>query len=434
MKRALVAATFLLAGCLGPAYQTPNVTVPGQWSVANPEPFRDDWWSQFGDAQLEQLIAEAAKNNLDLEIAEARVREARAMRGITASRGKPQVDANASIIGDDRSDVTYDAAFDARWELDLFGGIRRDVEAAVAQVEAVEEARRDVGVTLMAEVARNYVELRGAQMRLDILDARLRALSDTRELIRERRRAGLVTELDVVRIDGLIDDTTAARASLAHAATASIHRLGVLTGREPNALHERLAFHAKIPAALRTLPVGVPGELLARRPDVRAAERQLAAATARIDVARAQLYPRISLTAAGARQSGISFFGLGPVLHWPVLSGGRIRADIEAQRARRDAAAAAFQHAVLRALEDVETALSAYRRDLEEREKLESAVAAEKLATKLASERYRAGLENFLVVLDAERTLREREDRLARTETSLALSTIALYKALGGGF
>lgn len=420
MKRLLIVATIFIAGCLGAPYRAPK----------RPEPFHDRWWSVFGDAQLEQLIAEAAENNLDLEIAAARVREARAMRGITASRGKIQVDGNASAIyDDDRDDRADEARFDARWELDFFGGIRRETDAATAEIAAVEETRRDVVVTLIAEVARNYVELRGAQVRIDILDARIRALSETRDIIRERRRAGLVTELDVTRITGFIDDTAATRASLEHAANAAIHRLGVLTGREPDALRDRLAPHADIPAAPQMLPDVVPGELLARRPDVRAAERQLEAAAARIDVARAQWYPRISLLGTAGRN-----FTLGPALHWPLLSGGRIRSEIEAERARRDAAEAAWRQAVLRALEDVETALSAYRRDLEEREKLESAVAAEKLATKLASERYRAGLENFLVVLDAERTLREREDRLARTETSLALSTIALYKALGGGF
>jgi len=217
-----------------------------------------------------------------------------------------------------------------------------------------------------------------------------------------------------------------------------MQRLEVLTGGTMMVLTD-----GPIPHAPRELPVGVPGELLARRPDVRAAERQLAAATARIDVARAQLYPRISLTGAAGRRSDepydparsvSNYLSFGPTLRWPILSGGRIRADVEAQRARRDAAAAEFQHAVLRALEDVETSLSAVHRDLDEREKLEAAVTSEKLATRLASERYRAGLDNFLIVLDAERSLREREDRLARTEASLALSTISLYKALGGGF
>jgi len=441
VKHAIVAATILLAGCLGPAYQTPKVDVPETFTVASAEPFRDDWWSLFGDAQLEQLIREASTNNLDLRVAEARIREARAMRGITASRGKPEVDAAASVIAARRGDLDrtiYDAGFDASWELDLFGGIRRDVEAAIAQVQAVEEQRRDVGVTLAAEVARNYVELRGAQARLDLLDARLKILNDVRDLTRERRRAGLVTELDVVRIDAFIDDTAASRASLEHIANASMQRLRVLTGGKTIPLT-----NGPIPHAPRELPVGVPGELLARRPDVRVAERQLAAATARIDVARAQLYPRISLTGAAGRRSDepydparsvSNYLAFGPALRWPILSGGRIRNDIEAQKARRDAAAAQFQHAVLRALEDVETSLSAVHRDRDEREKLESAVASEKLATSLAGERYRAGLDNFLIVLDAERSLREREDRLARTETSLALSTISLYKALGGGF
>ncbi len=391
-----------------------------------------------GDPTLDELVRGALANNLDLRAAAARVREARSLRGITASRGKPQVDAGASAVEssfDDRRDTLFDAALDASWEIDLFGGVRRDVEAAHAQVEAVDEARRDLEITLVAEVARNYVELRGAQKRIDVLDARIATLQDTRDILRARQEGGLANDLDVARSEALLDDTRAARPSLEYAAAAAIHRLAVLTGRQPDALRERLSRHASIPVVASELPIGSPSDRIARRPDVRRAERELAAATARIAVARADLYPRIVLFGGfGRRSDGVSgtYWSFGPALRWPLLTGGRVRSQIEARKAQRDQSSAAFEQNVLRALEDVENALSSCARDERERKRLAAAVDAERRAVDLAEARYRGGLDNFLAVLDAQRTLRDGEDRLAAAETRVALSAIALYKALGG--
>ncbi len=418
------------------------------------------WWSMLGDATLDGLILDATSNNLDLRAAAARVREARALRGITASRGKPEVSASASATESQRSNSIppfdalppglsfgnrrgelFDAGFDASWEIDVFGGIRRDVEAAAAQVEATDEARRDVEITLVAEVARNYVELRGAQKRLDVLDARIDTLRDTSEIVLSRQQAGLTNDLDVARSEALLEDTRAARPSLEFAAAAAIHRLGVLTGRQPEALQDRLARHQPIPVLPAELTIGLPEEMITRRPDVRRAERQLAAATARIDVARADLYPRIALLgalghrsdeAADVTLSASRYFSIGPALRWPLITGGRVHEQIDAQRARRDEAEAAFQQSALRALEEVETSLSSCGRDRNELERLTRAVAAEARAVELAGSRYRAGLDNFLAVLDAQRTLRDGEDRLAAAEARLAVSAISLYKSLGG--
>jgi NodT family efflux transporter outer membrane factor (OMF) lipoprotein len=464
VKKAIASLTVLLAGCLGAPYQTPPLSAPSRWQE-RPAGLLElpvaDSRLPVSDPTLDALIRDAAANNFDLRAAAARVREARALRGITAARGKPQVAAAASaselqrsnavppfnslppgISFGDRQQELYDIGFDASWEVDWFGAIRRDVEAAIAQVQATEEARRDVEITLMAEVARNYVELRGAQKRLDVLDARIQTFRDTLDVVRARQQGGLTNDLDVARSEALLEDTLAARPSLEFASSAAIHRLAVLSGRQPGELTEQLAIHAPIPPLPAELSIGAPADLIARRPDIRSAERELAAATARIDVARADLYPRVALLGAfGHRSDDTSdllrsvagYWSFGPALRWPLLTGGRVRGQIDAQRARRDQAEAAFEQSVLRAMEDVENSLASYGRDQRERERLAQAVAAETRAVDLADSRYRAGLDSFLAVLDAQRTLRDGEDRLATAETRAAVSAISLYKALGGG-
>ncbi|HEX9502033.1 MAG TPA: efflux transporter outer membrane subunit [Thermoanaerobaculia bacterium] len=403
------------------------------------------------DPILDGLVRDAISNNFDLRAAAARVREARALRGITAARGRPQVAGDATVLtfersiavpgfGDRRQDL-YDVGFDASWELDLFGGIKHDREAALAQVQATDEERRDVEISLMAEVARNYVDLRGAQKRLDVLDARIQTLRETLDIVRARQQGGLTNDLDVARSEALLEDTLAARPSLEYAATSSMHRLAVLTGRKPQELVEQLSTHASIPIAQAEIASGVPLDIIERRPDIRTAERQLAAANARIDVARADLYPRVALLGGFGHRSDdtadllrsiAGYWSFGPALRWPLLTGGRVHAQIDAARARRDQAEAAFQQTILGAMEDVENALASYGRDQHEKDRLAAAVAAEARAVDLADSRYRAGLDSFLAVLDAQRTLRDGEDRFAAAETHVALSAITLYKALGG--
>ena len=401
----------------------------------------------LSDPTLDALIGDALASNHDLQAAAARVREARALRGITASRGKPQVAAGAVAakferslavpgFGDRRQDL-YDAGFDASWEIDLFGSVRHDVEAAVAQVQATDEQRRDVQLTLVAEVARNYVELRGAQRRLDVLDARIDTLRQTLSMVRTRRDAGLTNDLDAVRSEALLEDTLAARPAVDFAITAAIHRIAVLTGREPDELADRLLPHAPIPNAQIAAD-----QSIAARPDVRRAERELAAATARIAVARAERYPRIALLGSLGRRSDDTaslvkpvggYWLFGPSISWPLLTGGRVRRQIDAATARRDQAESSYQQTMLLAKEDVQNSRSGFARVQEERDRLASAVAAESQAVDLAESRYRAGLDSFLAVLDAQRTLRDGEDRLASAQTRVAVSAVALYKAIGGG-
>lgn len=465
MKKTALAITFLLlAGCLGPPYHPPQVATPQQWSqtangVRVQESAAAPWWPAFGDTTLDTLIGDAIARNDDLQVAIARVREARALRGVAASRGKPQVGGSASgsesqrssnippfdalppglSFGDRRGEL-FDTGFDASWELDLFGGIRRDVEAAVAQVQAIDEARRDVEISLAAEVARNYVELRGAQKRLDVLDARIQTLRDTLDMVRARQQGGLTNDLDVARSEALLDDTLALRPSLEYAIAAAMHRLAVLAGRQPGDLTPELAAHQPVPGVPSEIAIATPAGLIAQRPDVRRAERELAAATARIGVARADLYPRVALLGGfGNRsddwsdliRSGSGYWSIGPSLRWPLLTGGRVHAQIDAQTARREQAEASLRATVLRAFEEVENSLGGFARDQHERERLTAAVASEGRAVDLADARYRAGLDNFLAVLDAQRTLRDGEDRLAAADTRVALSAVSLYKSLG---
>ncbi len=464
----LIAAT---AACtVGPTYTRPPLTVPETWREASAlAPGTGTgvnlqrWWLTFEDPILADLITRAVDGNLDLKIAAARVKEARAARGIAASAALPQVDATGSYGRVSRSEAVppfkaasgegspfgsreqnvFEAGFDASWELDLFGGVRRDVEAAVAQVQAAEESERDVLITLLSEVARNYTELRGSQQRLDLVDQTVSAQQETLELATARFDAGLGTELDVARARALLEAIGSERPELERIAWRAIYRIGVLLGREPESLAQTLEVPGPIPLAPPEVPVTLPSELLLRRPDLRRAERDLAAATARIGVARADLFPRFSISGNFGRisedasdlASGSSqFWAIVPGVRWPILSGGRIRANIRVQTARQEQMLHAYEQAVLNALEEVENALSAHSRERRRREALRASVVANRRAVELATERYLGGLESFLSVLDARRSLYAAEDRLVSSETIVVSSLIAAYKALGGGW
>jgi NodT family efflux transporter outer membrane factor (OMF) lipoprotein len=421
------------------------------------------WWTAFHDPQLDDLVVRAIDGNLDLKIAAARVREARAARGIAASAALPQVDLNGQSVRGERSDAVppfksaagsaspfgsrtqnvFEAGFDAGWELDVFGGVRRDVEAAVAQVQAAEEGRRDVLVTLLADVARNYAELRGTQRQIEILDATVRSQRDTLGLAKARFDAGLGTALDVERAEGLLEATRSRGPELQRLAKRAIYRLDVLLGHESGTIASALEIPKGLPPQPPDLPDVLPSELLSRRPDLRRAERDVAAATARIGVARSELFPRFSIAGNFGRRSqeasdlgstGSQFWFLVAGVRLPLLSGGRIRANIQLQDARQEAALRQYEKAVLIAVEEVENALSSQIREQRRLESLRAAVAANRRALDLATERYTGGLENFLSVLDAQRAVYASEDGLAQSETTAMVSLIAVYKALGGGW
>lgn len=459
-----------VSGCaIGPRYVRPEVPIPTTWrdapadQMTAPLESLDKWWTSFRDPVLDGLIERAVAGNLDLQIAAARIHEARAARGIAAAAARPQVDASAAYARTRRSESVppfkdtadsespfgtrdqnvFEAGFDASWEIDVFGGVRRDKEAALAQVQATEEAQRDVLVTLLADVARTYVELRGAQRQLTILDETLRSERDTLGLVKARADAGLATDLDVARAEGLVATTVSQRPVLIRQAGEAVHRLGVLVGEGPDALAEQLAPPAAIPFSPPELPAALPSELLSRRPDVRQAERELAAATARIGVARADLFPRFAILGSFGHLSDepgdlpalrSQFWSVIPGVRWPILSGGRIRANIRVQGARQEQAQKTYEKTILTALQDVADALLAHTRELDRQASLRTAIVANRRALDVSLDRYTSGVESFLSVLDAQRSVYAADDALAQSERSLAVSLIAVYKSLGGGW
>jgi multidrug efflux system outer membrane protein len=337
----------------------------------------------------------------------------------------------------------YNAAFDASWEIDIFGAVRREVEAAEADWEASREAWRDTLISLQGEVGRNYLELRAIQLRLRIAreDAALRL--ENVQLSEARYQAGLIAEQELARNRGALANAQSVIPTLEKNWSAAAHRLGVLLGEAPSELIRELAPPADLPAVPGNLPAGLPSDLLRRRPDIRKAERELAAATARIGVARADLFPRFSLTGAFGLQSrntgdladeGSSFWRIGPTFRWNILNLQRILSNIAAGEAVREGALVQYEKAVLVALEEVENALVTLSREKRRTEVLLQAVEANGLAADLAFKRYQAGLESYLAVIDAQNALLISQDQLALSRQQNALGLVALYKALGGGW
>jgi multidrug efflux system outer membrane protein len=453
-------------GCgVGPNYKRPQVAVPNQWTVApargtSAKPIeKQEWWSSFQDPELNSLIERAAAQNLDLKLALDRVDEARAARGIARSGYFPSIEASASATRNRQKVIApvapssakivpvefndFQGGLGASWELDVFGGIRRGVQAASADVAAAEENRRDVRVILFGDVGRVYAQLRGFQRRLEIANKNIKTQQDTLDLTRARAKAGLATELDVSRAAAQLESTKAVVPTLLSGIDISIHRLSVLLGEEPGALRSELENTSPIPAAGPDVEVGLPSDLLERRPDIRRSEAQLVAATARIGEAKADLFPHFVLTGAAGRQASQlhditlgagNFFSVGPGISLPLFTGGRIRSNIAVQDARRREALISYRSSVLNALEEVQNALVNYAQEQERRDRLNEAAQQSQLAVDLATEQYKAGLTDFLSVLDAQRELYAEEDQAVQSQTSVTTNVIALYRALGGGW
>ncbi len=450
VRTALPCIFLVLAGCtVGPDYRPPSFDVLPAWSEApaaadTPADEGFAWWARFGDAQLTALVDRALEQNLDLRIAAARVREAQALRRVVAADLWPTVDAKVDgSVATGSMNSLFLGALDALWEIDVFGGVRRSVEAADADVEAALAARRAVRLAVASETARSYVELRGFQHRIATLRQNLAAQRETRELTEAQQAAGLASDLDVERARALVAGTAAELPPLQAARKAAVHRLGVLLGQPPSALADELAAAAPIPAAPREVVLGVPADLLRRRPDLGRAERELAAATARIGEAQADLYPRFTLTGSvGLRSEDVKdlvqgkggFAAIGPNIVWPVFAAGRIRANVAVQNARQEQALARYELTLLEAFEDVETSLARYAHEQVRRRALAEAVAANREATRLARRLYANGLAGFLDVLVAELALRDSESRLVESETAVSTSLVEVYVALGGGW
>lgn len=447
--------TVLLSGCAlrGP-YEEPQVK-PAALKQADAahftkKPFDPRWWSQFEDGVLDGLIARALEANHDIRMATARVEQARAIFDDVALDRYPTVTAGASVdrreqaqpgFTDERIDTTtYQAGFDAFWEIDLFGRVRSQVRAAATTAESFTLTLADVRVRVVAEVARAYFELRGLQHQLAVAERSLVNQRETLRLTQVRRDAGFGEEQDVASAAARVAAIEASIPPLRAGILQREHRLAVLTGTRPGALRADLA-PREYPPLAKALPIGDPGELLRRRPDVRAAERNLAAAVAREGVAAAELYPRVTLTGflgfiAGRgslfARADSRAWAVTPALTWAAFDLGSARARLRGSEAATRESLAAFEQTVLLALEETQNALASYREEQQRLLRLAEQVRQSTRAADIARIRYREGVADFLSLLDAERTQLEAEDAVAQAEVGVYTSVVAVYKALGG--
>jgi multidrug efflux system outer membrane protein len=450
--------TLLLSGCaaVGPDYQPPQTPAPAQWQGAHDSGVRDaavlaQWWQQFNDPVLDNLITDALAANTDLATAQAKLREARARRDLSRAGLGPSVGVSGSASRSEGSRETgsgatrnlYSVGFDASWEPDIFGATRRGVEAAEADLQATEETLRDTRVSLVAEVGRNYVELRTGERRLAIAEATLAAQKETYDLTRWRQQAGLVSQLDEAQALTALEQTRAALPNLRTAISEARNRLAILLGRAPGELDARLSTNTVTPVAPDAVSIGIPADTLRQRPDVRAAERRLAAQTARLGEAEAARYPSFNLSGSLGLESLVlgNLVGSSAATHTllagitaPIFDAGRIRSNIAVQDALLEQSRLGYQAAVLTALEEVENALVSLANARQRQAQLARATDSARSTLELARNRYATGLADFQAVLDSQRTLLTLEDQLATGTGETSNAQIQLYKALGGGW
>lgn len=466
MHRGLLASVAIggalaAAGCtVGPNYKPPSTEVDASFARAGSTaaestvsfgsaPVASEWWRALGDPLLDRLLRLALEANHDLRIAEANLREARELLGIERRDLYPTGDVRASVEREKTSEATfferretfYSAAIDTSWEIDLFGRVRRSIEAVSAEYEASEADLRGARVSVAAEVTRAYVALTGARRRLAVGRANVAIQEESLELVRALLDAGRGTELDVQRARAQLETTRATLPLLEEAEARAIHRLSVLVGKQPAALDDELAAAAELVQPPERIEIGDPATLLRRRPDIAAAERRLAASTARIGVATADLFPRVTLSGSyGRLATSVDDLGddatrtasFGPFLRWSPFELGRVRKRIRAFEAEADAELARYEKTVLTALEETENALVRYDRIHRRQAHLNRAERAAQGAAELARERYGAGLDSFLAVLDAESRLLAAQDDLASGAIDCADAYVGLYLALGG--
>jgi multidrug efflux system outer membrane protein len=447
----------LCAGCaVGPDYHAPAQAMPARWqslpttqaSVLVQQPVRiERWWTTFNDPELDSLVHRAVASNLNLQLATERILAARAQVGINRSGLFPNLNGNGNYVrsGGEKAPWSslWTAGLDAAWEVDIFGGVRRSVEQANANLQASVEDRRDVLVTLLGEVATDYIDLRGEQQQVAIANENLEVESRNAKLTRDKKALGTGTNLDIAQADAQVASTTADLATLEASVRQSIYAISVLLGLPPTELSDELTPVKDVPAPPAQLPVGLPSDLLRRRPDIRRSERQLAAATAGIGVAVADLFPKFSLTgnlSLEASRADLldwqhSLWSFGPNVSWDIFSAGAVQANIDLQNAAQQQALTTYHQTVLAALQEVQNVLVAYAQEQHRRVALADAVEQNKRAVQLATERYQqGGLTDFLAVLDAERTLFAAQDALVVSNAAVGTDAVELYKALGGGW
>jgi NodT family efflux transporter outer membrane factor (OMF) lipoprotein len=445
---------------VGPDYKPVTPDAPAQWhaplsgglsKAAVDEASLGQWWRNLGDETLNRLVARAIAGNLDLKLAAARIREARAQRGISQAAFFPTLSAGEAALrvrdslatGHGTEGEIYSAEFDAGWEVDLFGGVRRSVEAATAALEASHENLRNVQVSLTAEVALNYADVRTFQARIAAAKANIRIQEASYELNQSRYAAGLIGELAAQQALYNLQTTRALMPTLQTGHTAALNRLCILLGEKSGALDEELADPRDLAAPPLEVAVGIPAEAMRRRPDIRRAERNLAAQTARIGVATAELYPKLRLIGTIGLEALKNyelfrwenrFWSFGPTFSWRLFDGNAVRRNIEVQDARQEQALIAYQATVLNALAEVENGLTAYAQEQLRYDALSQAAAAAQRALALSDERYRAGLVDYGSVLEASRTVQSLQDSMAVSKGAVTAGLLRLYKALGGGW
>jgi NodT family efflux transporter outer membrane factor (OMF) lipoprotein len=444
------------AGCsVRRAYQPPAPNAPAAWSSSVAHPADVDslarWWETFGDEQLTGLVRRAVAGNLDVRTAISRVREARATMRSTRTQLRPSADASGaarangtgSEAGIGGVTQSYSLGIDASWELDVFGGIRSTVDAARATADAREADLQDVLISLTAEVALDYIDTRSLQRRLEIARSNVDLQQQTLELTQFRAQAGLATDLDVQQALSNVESTRAQIASLEGQVAQSIHAIAILIGRPPAELNAELSSPAPIPAAPLEAAVGVPADALRRRPDVRSAERQLAAQAAQVNVARADLYPSFRLAGSIGLESlsiakllvpGGGFWSASPSASTRLFDRRQLRENLVVQSEREEQAARSYETTVLRALQEVEDGLTALAQEQVRRGHLAAAANAAQQAADLSLQLYNTGLRDFRDVLDAQRSLLTLQDSLTSSGATVSSDLVRLFKALGGGW
>lgn len=446
----LISCCFL-AACVtvGPDYQPPAPMLPASWNAAAPVSGASlrHWWRGFHDTTLDTLIEASLRHSPDLRSAQARLRESRASLGFAQAARYPALSQSAGArrtesAGAGKTADSYNLGFDASWELDLFGTTRRSVESAQATFEATEAGLGDAQLTLTAEVARNYLDLRTQQTRLTIAHHNLLSLEETEQIIGWRERAGLASSLDALQATNTLETARARIPALEASIEADLNKLAVLTGLARQEIAAQIAEPAALPEAPAEVAVPLPAETIRQRPDLRAAERRLAAASANVGIATAALYPSLKLSG----NLGLASTGLNTLLHpeaatssllaslsTPLLDGGRLRRTVEVRDAQQEQALIAYEKAVAQALADVETALVSLDRNHSRLKNLIRAADSARLAAGLARDRYAAGLIDYATLQDTLRSELSASDASASAQGEQLAAAIQLYKALGGG-
>lgn len=450
--------TLLLAGCraVGPDYEPPAIEMAEQWANQTQALARQTeelarWWDTLDDPGLTALIEDALQNNLDLKKARSSVRQARLERIVTKSSLYPKVDADAGArksytkaddSGGNETD-SFSAGFDASWEIDLFGGTRRSIEASQADYEASLEALRDVQVSLTAEVALTYIEIRTYQERLQVAQKNIAIQEETLDLLKALDEAGNGDALAIVQSSYNLESTKSSLPDIRTGLAESINSLAILTGKAAGTLQAQVEVQKPLPRVSMELAVGVPADLLRRRPDIREAERKLAAQTARIGEAQAELYPSLSLSGSIGIEAisadrlinaPTRSWSIGPSISWPIFRAGSLRNQVKIENEKMEQAFISYQAAILDATKEVENALVAYVNEQQKRMHLEEGVKAARLAKELSEHLYATGMTDFSDVLDAQRSLLNFEDDLSQSDGTVLSNLIQLYKALGGGW